>query len=77
MSEKAIDGIFVTRAESTPDNLRRRGDQDMERARKADADGDAEGAQAHRNQAFIKYAIAWGLLMAALAAAAAKANEVW
>jgi len=74
MSEHGLEDRVVTRAESTPDNLRRRADKDMERARKADKDGDPDSAQGYRNQAFVKYAIAWGLLTAAIAALTATAE---
>jgi len=66
----------VTRAESTPDNLRRRGGEDLRRAKQAEKNGDHEGAQSFRNQAYIKFAIAAALTVAA-AVGVAKAADVF
>jgi len=61
--------------ESTENNLRRRAEKDLKRAEEAEAAGDANRAQEHRNQAYVKLAIAAGL--AVLAATAAKAASLW
>lgn len=77
MSRKGPEDCLIVRAESTPANLRRRAAQDMERAKKLDEAGDPAAAQEHRNQAFVKYAIAWGLVAALAAATTAEGREFY